>query len=106
EPIQPTAPRAWLLAFPNVHQSTADVYARHDPATVDPLPTTVEEARQFARAKERRNDLAGPARAACPQLDRLCQALADAGGHPLVCGSGATVAVQVTSREDRRAYEA
>ena len=105
ERIQPSAPRAWLLAFPNVHQSTADVYARHDPSAVEPLPTTVEEARAFARAKDRRNDLAGPARAACPELDRLCSALADAGGTPLVCGSGATVAVPIRSKEERLALE-
>lgn len=105
EPIAPAAPRAWLLAFPNVHQSTAAVYARHDPTSVAPLPTTVDEARAQARSKVRRNDLEGPARAACPELDRLFGALADAGGHPLVCGSGATVAVQVRSREERRAYE-
>jgi 4-diphosphocytidyl-2-C-methyl-D-erythritol kinase len=106
EPIEPLAPRAWLLAFPNVHQSTADVYARHDATLVDPLPTTSEEARRLVRTEARRNDLAAPARAACPELDRLCGALADAGGVPLVCGSGATVAVQVRSREERRAYEA
>ncbi len=106
EPIEPSAPRAWLLVFPNVHQSTADVYAGHDPATVEPLPTTVDEARRFARAKVRRNDLSGPARAACPELDRLCVALADAGGTPLVCGSGATVAVPIRSKEERLAYEA
>ena len=105
ERIDPSAPRAWLLAFPNVHQSTADVYARHDPARVEPLPTTLEEARQFARAKSRRNDLAAPARAACPELDRLCAALADAGGEPLVCGSGATVAVPIRSKEERLALE-
>jgi 4-diphosphocytidyl-2-C-methyl-D-erythritol kinase len=106
EQIEPSAPRAWLLAFPNVHQSTADVYANHDPAAVEPLPTTVEEARAFARATTRRNDLAGPARAVCPEVDRLCGALADAGGDPLVCGSGATVAVQLRSRDERTAYEA
>lgn len=106
ERIEPSAPRAWLLAFPNVLQSTADVYARHDPAKVEPLPTTLEDARVFARAKTRRNDLTGPARAACPELDRLCTALADAGGVPLVCGSGATVAVQLRSKEERLAYEA
>lgn len=106
EPITPAAPRAWLLAFPNVHQSTADVYARHDPALVQPLPTTAEQARTMVREKSRRNDLAVPARAACPQLERLCVALADAGGVPLVCGSGATVAVQLRSRDERRAYEA
>jgi 4-diphosphocytidyl-2-C-methyl-D-erythritol kinase len=106
EPIKPAAPRAWLLAFPNVHQSTADVYARHDPALVEPLPATADQARKLVREKARRNDLAAPARAACPELDRLCGALADAGGVPLVCGSGATVAVQVRSREERRAYEA
>ncbi len=105
ERIEPSAPRAWLLAFPNVHQSTADVYAGHDPTKVDPLPKTVEEARTFARAKTRRNDLEAPARAACPELDRLCAALADAGGAPLVCGSGATVAVQIRSKEERLALE-
>jgi 4-diphosphocytidyl-2-C-methyl-D-erythritol kinase len=106
EPIEPLSPRAWLLAFPNVHQSTADVYARHDATLVPPLPATSEEARRLVRTSEHRNDLAEPARAACPELDRLCAALADAGGVPLVCGSGATVAVQVRSREERRAFEA
>jgi 4-diphosphocytidyl-2-C-methyl-D-erythritol kinase len=106
QPIVPSARRAWLLAFPNVHQSTADVYARHDPSTVDPLPRSIDEARRMARTKDRRNDLALPARSACPQLDRLCIALADAGGVPLVCGSGATVAVPLHSLEDRRAFEA
>ncbi|MCW2925202.1 MAG: ispE [Thermoleophilia bacterium] len=106
EPITPQAPRAWLLAFPNVLQSTADVYARHDPAASEPLPATVVEAVRMARAKVRRNDLAGPARAACPELDRLCTALADAGGAPLVCGSGATVAVPIRSGDERRAFEA
>jgi 4-diphosphocytidyl-2-C-methyl-D-erythritol kinase len=105
ERIEPSAPRAWLLAFPNVFQSTADVYARHDPTKVEPLPKTVEEARVFARAKLRRNDLEAPARAACPELDRLCSALADAGGNPLVCGSGATVAVPIRSKEERLALE-
>jgi 4-diphosphocytidyl-2-C-methyl-D-erythritol kinase len=106
EPIRPQSPRAWLLAFPNVLQSTAAVYDLHDPALVDPLPGTVAEARLLAREKHRRNDLAGPARAACPQVDRLCVALADAGGVPLVCGSGAAVAVSIRSRDERRAYEA
>ncbi len=105
ERIEPSAPRAWLLAFPNVHQSTADVYARHDPTKVDPLPKTADEARSFVKAKGRRNDLAVPARAACPELDRLCAALADAGGMPLVCGSGATVAVPIRSKEERLALE-
>ncbi|MCW2928897.1 MAG: hypothetical protein JWM86_2865, partial [Thermoleophilia bacterium] len=106
EPIEPSAPRAWLLAFPNVHQSTAAVYALHDPASVDPLPADAEEAKTMARPKDRRNDLAAPARAACPELDRLVTALEDAGGVPLICGSGATVAVPIRSREERVALEA
>ncbi|MCB0879312.1 MAG: 4-(cytidine 5'-diphospho)-2-C-methyl-D-erythritol kinase [Thermoleophilia bacterium] len=106
ELVDPITPSAWLLAFPNVHQSTAEVYARHDPSLVEPLPTSAGEARRLARSKDRRNDLAGPARAACPELDRLCTALADAGGHPLVCGSGATVATPIRSRDDRHAFEA
>lgn len=106
ERIAPNPPRAWLLAFPNVHQSTADVYARHDPAAVEPLPASADDARRLARGDRWRNDLAAPARAACPQLDRLCTALEDAGGTPLVCGSGATVAVPLRSHEERRAYEA
>jgi 4-diphosphocytidyl-2-C-methyl-D-erythritol kinase len=106
EPITPPAPRAWLLAFPNVLQSTAAVYDLHDPTLVEPLPSTVAAARLMARSRHRRNDLAGPARAACHELDRLCIAFTDAGGTPLVCGSGATVAVPIRSREERRAYEA
>lgn len=106
EPITPAAPRAWLLAYPNVLQSTAAVYDRHDPSRVDPLPRDVRAARAMARSKDRRNDLASPAREACPELDRLCRALADAGGVPLVCGSGATVAVPIRSKDERRAYEA
>ena len=105
ERIEPSAPRAWLLAFPNVFQSTAAVYGLHDPSAVEPLPTTADEARALARAKVRRNDLAAPARQACPELDRLCTAFADAGGAPLVCGSGATVAVPIRSKEERVAFE-
>jgi 4-diphosphocytidyl-2-C-methyl-D-erythritol kinase len=106
EQVAPAAPRAWLLAFPNVLQSTAAVYDLHDPSLVDALPADYATARAMARSKDRRNDLARPARAACPELDRLCTALADAGGAPLVCGSGATVAVPVRSKDERRAYEA
>lgn len=106
EPVAPQAPSAWLLAFPNVLQSTAAVYDLHDAALVGPLPSDAETARKLARTKQRRNDLSMPARTACPELDRLCIALADAGGIPLVCGSGATVAVPVRSHDDRVAFEA
>lgn len=106
ERIAAPPPRAFLLAFPNVHQSTADVYARHDPSSVEPLPADAEDARRIGRGARLRNDLTGPAREACPELDRLCRALEDAGGEPLVCGSGATVAVRLHSHEERRAYEA
>ncbi len=105
-PIDPLPPRAFLLAFPNVHQSTAHVYGGHDSSRVEPLPATAEEARSLARAPRRRNDLAAPARAACAELDRLVVAFEDAGGIPLVCGSGATVAVPIRSKEERLAYEA
>lgn len=107
EQVLAPPPRAWLLAFPNVHQSTAEVYRRHDPSRVDPLPATLEEAMRLARsARRRRNDLERPAREACLALDRLLTSLRDAGGYPLVCGSGATVATPISSNEERRAYEA
>ena len=105
EPIDPLAPRAWLLVNPRVHQSTAAVYGLHDPTVVGPLPPDADAARRLARRTPLRNDLAAPARASCPELERLCTALADAGGEPLVCGSGSTVAVPLTSREERRAFE-
>lgn len=106
ERIADIPPRAWLLAFPGVHQSTADVYALHDPEVLPPLPADAAEAYKLARRRDRRNDLTAPALATCPELRRLVDALRDAGGEPLVCGSGATVATPVTSNEDRRAFEA
>lgn len=105
EPISGLAPCAWMLANPGVHQSTAAVYAGHDPSRVDPLPATTADAIRLARMRASRNDLAGPARAACPQLERMCVAIEDAGGVPLVCGSGATVAVNIRSNADRQAYD-
>lgn len=100
-------PRPFLLAFPATHQSTAEVYRRHDPSRVDPLPGSLADAMRLARSStRRRNDLEAPARAACPALDRLVTALRDAGGSPLVCGSGATVATPIRSHEERSAYEA
>lgn len=104
--VHAPAPRPWLIAFPRTSQSTADVYVRHDPGGVPVLPATVAEAMRLARSRIPRNDLTTPAREACPPLDRLCTAIGDAGGIPLVCGSGASVAVRVTSNEERRAFEA
>jgi 4-diphosphocytidyl-2-C-methyl-D-erythritol kinase len=104
-PVAAPSPRAWLLANPGVHQSTAAVYERHDPAGVAELPSEEAEALAQARSGRPRNDLAVAARAASEQLDRLCGALEDAGVVPLVCGSGATVAVRLRSGEERRALE-
>ena len=98
-------PRAWLLAFPNELQSTAEVYDLHEAELLEPLPVTDADALKLARRKRKRNDLAGPARAACEALDKLVMAFEDAGGEPLICGSGATVAVPVTSHAERRAFE-
>lgn len=98
-------PRAWLLAFPNVLQSTADVYALHEADLLEALPESDDAALKLARRARKRNDLAGPARASCEALDKLVGAFEDAGGEPLICGSGATVAVPVTSHAERRAFE-
>ena len=98
-------PRAWLLAFPNVHQSTADVYELHEPELLPELPLDEVEILRAARRKQKRNDLAGPARASCEALDKLVGAFEDAGGTPLICGSGATVAVPINSHAERRAFE-
>ncbi|MCW2949919.1 MAG: IspE [Thermoleophilia bacterium] len=103
--VAPFEPKAWLLAFPNVHQSTADVYELHEPTILDALPIDDATILQLAADPVKRNDLAGPARAACEALDKLVGALEDAGGHPIICGSGATVAVPVASHAERRAFE-
>lgn len=106
EAVVPPAPAPWLLAFPRTHQSTAEVYARHDPRNVPPLPQTTADALALARGRPLRNDLTAPAREACPALDRLHAAIEDAGGSPLVCGSGSTVATPLRFPDERRAYEA
>ncbi|MCW2956990.1 MAG: 4-diphosphocytidyl-2-C-methyl-D-erythritol kinase [Thermoleophilia bacterium] len=105
ERIDDLPPKAWLLAFPNEHQSTADVYGAFDPTGREPLPLDADAARRLARRAPRRNDLTDAARAACTGVDRLMRAFADAGGEPIVCGSGATVAVPLTSQQDRVAFE-
>jgi 4-diphosphocytidyl-2C-methyl-D-erythritol kinase len=45
------------------------------------------------RGQDWYNDLAQPARAVCPQLDRLCELLEAAGAQYQVAGSGSSVAV-------------
>lgn len=98
--------RTWLLLFPHTHQSTADVYDKFDRESVDRLPNSEAEARVYTCSEHMRNDLAKPARSLSCGVDRLCKVIIDAGGSPLVCGSGATVAVQVQSKEEQRAYSA
>ena len=105
--VDAPAPRAYLLVNPGTEQSTAAVYAAYErSADAPPLPATGHEARAQARPAAPRNDLAVAARSLCPELERLCSAIEDAGGVPLVCGSGATVAVRITSKSDRLAFEA
>ncbi|MCW2961397.1 MAG: ispE [Thermoleophilia bacterium] len=105
EQVEPVPPRPWLLAFPNTHQSTAAVYGAYDPTVSRGLPADADAALRLARARDKRNDLAAAARAASPEVDRLMTAFADAGGEPVVCGSGATVAVPLASHSDRVAFE-
>jgi 4-diphosphocytidyl-2-C-methyl-D-erythritol kinase len=106
ERVDDIAPRPWLLAFPNAHQSTAAVYAEFDPTAAAELPADPHEARTAATIAPLRNDLTAAARSVGPEVDRLLTAFADAGGEPLLCGSGATVAVPLESMEARAAFEA
>jgi 4-diphosphocytidyl-2-C-methyl-D-erythritol kinase len=98
--------RPWLLVNPNVQQSTAQVYAEFDPGAVDPLPVLAPDSNLSEAAATHRNDLARPARAVNSAIDRVMCALEDAGGEPLLCGSGATIAVPIETDEGRRALEA
>jgi 4-diphosphocytidyl-2-C-methyl-D-erythritol kinase len=84
-----------LIAHPGLHVSTASVYkALNQSDLVDQAPCP------FLGAGEEppwRNDLADAATSVCPELRWVRDALADAGGDPILCGSGSCWAARFAS---------
>jgi 4-diphosphocytidyl-2-C-methyl-D-erythritol kinase len=86
QPLRPIPFEPILLVHPELHVATASVYralASVGYPMAEPLPSLPE-----GQAPPWRNDLAGAAVFVCPALGEVRDALVEAGGEPLLCGSG------------------
>lgn len=85
-PLRPIPLEPMLLVHPGLHVGTPSVYraiASVGYPFPEPCPSLPEGA-----APPWRNDLAGAAIWICPPLAEVRAALLEAGGEPLLCGSG------------------
>ena len=88
-----------LIAYPALHVSTPSVYkamSQRELPEACPCPSLgANEAPPW------RNDLTDAALTVCPALAQLRDALTDAGGDPLLCGSGSCWAARFKSLTER-----
>jgi 4-diphosphocytidyl-2-C-methyl-D-erythritol kinase len=90
-----------LIAYPGLHVSTASVYkalGQKDLSNNAPCPSL-----GAGEAPPWRNDLTDAAISVCPELRQVRDALRDAGGDPMLCGSGSCWAARFPSPADRDA---
>ncbi len=85
-PLRPVPLEPILLVHPGLHVSTPSVY-RAIQEIGYPFPEALGSQGEGA-APPWRNDLTGAAIWVCPPLAEVRDALRDAGGDPLLCGSG------------------
>ncbi|MCL1909141.1 MAG: hypothetical protein FWG12_07240 [Holophagaceae bacterium] len=88
-----------LIAFPNIHVATPSVYkalAPQDYSSPAPCP-----ALGPGEAPPWYSGLASAALRVCPALKSIRDALTDAGGDPLLCGSGSSWAAKFNSVAER-----
>lgn len=98
-PLRPVPLEPILLVHPGLHVATPSVYksiAQVGYPFPAPCPSLPEGA-----PPPWRNDLTGAAIFACPALADVKEALRDAGGEPLLCGSGSCWAARFPSPEAR-----
>jgi 4-diphosphocytidyl-2-C-methyl-D-erythritol kinase len=90
-----------LIAYPGLHVSTVSVYkamGQNDLSNNAPCPSL-----GAGEAPPWRNDLTDAAISVCPELRQVRDALRDAGGDPMLCGSGSCWAARFSSPTDRDA---
>jgi 4-diphosphocytidyl-2-C-methyl-D-erythritol kinase len=85
-PLRPVPLEPILLVHPGLHVSTPSVY-RAIQEVGYPFPEALA-SQAAGTAPPWRNDLTGAAIWVCPPLAEVRDALRDAGGEPLLCGSG------------------
>ena len=85
-PLRPVPLEPILLVHPGLHVATPSVY-RAIQEVGYPFPEALASQAEGA-APPWRNDLTGAAIWVCPPLAEVRDALLDAGGDPLLCGSG------------------
>ena len=98
-PLRPVSLEPILLVHPGLFVATPSVYralASVGYPFPEPCPSLPEGA-----APPWRNDLTGAAIWVCPPLAEVRQALLDAGGEPLLCGSGSCWAARFASPQER-----
>ena len=85
-PLRPIPLEPMLLVHPGLHVSTPSVY-RAIQEIGYPFPEALASQPEGS-APPWRNDLTGAALWVCPPLGEVRDALREAGGEPLLCGSG------------------
>jgi len=85
-PLRPVPLEPMLLVHPGLHVSTPSVF-RAIQEVGYPFPEALASQPEGA-APPWRNDLTGAALWVCPPLAEVREALREAGGEPLLCGSG------------------
>ncbi|HLO68883.1 MAG TPA: hypothetical protein VK188_17800 [Holophaga sp.] len=98
-PLRPVPLEPILLVHPGLHVATPSVY-KSIPQVGYPFPAPCPSLAEGAPPPWR-NDLTGAAIFACPPLAEVKEALRDAGGDPLLCGSGSCWAARFPSPEAR-----
>ncbi len=100
-PLRPIPLEPILLVHPGLHVSTPSVYRAIQDVGY-PFPEALASQAEGA-APPWRNDLTGAALWVCPPLAEVRDALREAGGEPLLCGSGSCWAARFGRAGDRDA---
>lgn len=98
-PLRPIPMEPMLLVHPRLHVGTPSVYRALSQVGYplpEPCPSLAE-----GTPPPWRNDLTGAAIWVCPPLAGVRAALLDAGGDPLLCGSGSAWAARFTDSSAR-----
>lgn len=100
-PLRPVPLEPILLVHPGLHVSTPSVY-RAIQEVGYPFPEALPSQAE-GTAPPWRNDLTGAAIWVCPPLAEVRDALREAGGDPLLCGSGSCWAARFSHPAARNA---